>query len=170
MRAMMMSVASYICAALGREKRPASARLLSSYYEPGIHLEQCQNAMGIKRLSTRSALQPIKQWSQDHDFPRANFIRQCLPELASIPAVHLYWELWTSWRPPRSAFACVLGACITRLPNRLEQANRLPGSARQKLLGSRARSCCCGSGRLRFSEEGTGSRPPPLTWGRGEVA
>jgi len=105
MRAMLMSVASYQLWLPWRESGLHLARLFVDY-EPGIHWSQCQMQSGTTGINTIRLYNPIKQ-GQDHD-PRGNFIRQWLPELHAIPAVHLH-EPWTMAPSTQERVGCVLG-------------------------------------------------------------
>jgi deoxyribodipyrimidine photo-lyase len=105
MRAMLMSVASYHLWLPWRESGLHLARLFVDY-EPGIHWSQCQMQSGTTGINTIRIYNPIKQ-GQDHD-PAGTFIRQWLPELAAVPAVHLH-EPWTMAVPTQQRLGCVLG-------------------------------------------------------------
>jgi deoxyribodipyrimidine photo-lyase len=105
MRAMLMSVASYHLWLPWRESGLRLARLFVDY-EPGIHWSQCQMQSGTTGINTIRLYNPIKQ-GQDHD-PNGVFIRQWLPELAAVPAVHLH-EPWTMAPALQERIGCVLG-------------------------------------------------------------
>ncbi|CAK6696143.1 FAD-binding domain-containing protein [Synechococcus sp. BA-124 BA4] len=105
MRAMLMSVASYHLWLPWRESGLHLARLFVDY-EPGIHWSQCQMQSGTTGINTIRIYNPVKQ-GQDHD-PRGAFIRQWLPELAGVPAVHLH-EPWTMAVVTQQRVGCVLG-------------------------------------------------------------
>lgn len=81
MRAMLMSFASYQLWLHWR--RPA--QFLAKYFldfEPGIHFSQVQMQSGVTGINTVRIYSPAKQ-QRDQD-PDGSFIRQYLPELASL--------------------------------------------------------------------------------------
>ncbi len=65
--------------------------------EPDIHWSQCRMQSGTTGINTIRIYNPIKQ-GQDHD-PDGTFLRRWLPELRTVPPVHLH-EPWTM--PPRT--------------------------------------------------------------------
>jgi deoxyribodipyrimidine photo-lyase len=105
MRAMLMSVASYHLWLPWRESGLHLARLFVDY-EPGIHWSQCQMQSGTTGINTIRIYNPIKQ-GQDHD-PNGDFIRHWLPELQTVPLVHLH-EPWTMALSTQQRVGCVLG-------------------------------------------------------------
>ncbi len=105
MRAMLMSVASYHLWLPWRDSGLVLARLFVDY-EPGIHWSQCQMQSGTTGINTIRIYNPIKQ-GQDHD-PQGQFLRQWLPELERVPAVHRH-EPWTMPPSTQAAVGCVLG-------------------------------------------------------------
>ena len=105
MRAMLMSVASHHLWLPWRDSGLHLARLFVDY-EPGIHWSQCQMQSGTTGINAIRIYNPIKQ-GQDHD-PTGDFIRQWLPELAAVPAVHLH-EPWLMAEITQQRVGCVLG-------------------------------------------------------------
>ena len=105
MRAMLMSVASHHLALPWRASGLRLARLFVDY-EPGIHWSQCQMQAGTTGINTIRIYNPIKQ-GQDHD-PNGAFLRQWLPELRRVPAVHLH-QPWTMALATQERVGCLLG-------------------------------------------------------------
>jgi len=105
MRAMLMSVASHHLWLPWRDSGLHLARLFVDY-EPGIHWSQCQMQSGTTGINTIRIYNPIKQ-GQDHD-PNGEFIRQWLPELRAVPAVHLH-EPWLMAETTQQRVGCLLG-------------------------------------------------------------
>lgn len=93
MRAMVTSVASYHLWLDWRETGAVLARRFTDY-EAGIHWPQVQMQSGTTGINTPRIYNPIKQgWDQD---PKGVFTRRWLPELATVPDMHLQspwkWE------------------------------------------------------------------------------
>jgi deoxyribodipyrimidine photo-lyase len=105
MRAMLLSVASHHLWLPWRDSGLHLARLFVDY-EPGIHWSQCQMQSGTTGINTIRIYNPIKQ-GQDHD-PNGEFIRQWLPELRAVPAVHLH-EPWLMAETTQQRVGCRLG-------------------------------------------------------------
>ncbi|MEM6779262.1 MAG: FAD-binding domain-containing protein [Planctomycetota bacterium] len=86
MRAMLVSFASYH---LWLHWRPTAVYLARHFldFEPGIHFSQFQMQSGTTGINTVRIYSPIKQ-VKDQD-PQGHFIRQYVPELASVPDKHL---------------------------------------------------------------------------------
>ena len=91
MRAMLMAVASYHLWLDWRKPGEHLARLFTDY-EPGIHWPQVQMQSGTTGINTIRIYNPVKQ-GHDQD-PDGAFIRQWLPELASVPDEFIH-EPWT---------------------------------------------------------------------------
>lgn len=130
MRAMLMSVASYHLWLPWQESGLVLARLFVDY-EPGIHWSQCQMQSGTTGINTIRLYNPIKQ-GQDHD-PEGVFIRRWLPELASVPAVHLH-EPWTMSLAVQERVGCVLGV---QYPLPLVQPAQAAREARDRIWALR---------------------------------
>jgi deoxyribodipyrimidine photo-lyase len=105
MRAMLLSVASHHLWLPWRDSGLHLARLFVDY-EPGIHWSQCQMQSGTTGINTIRIYNPIKQ-GQDHD-PNGEFIRQWLPELRAVPAVHLH-QPWLMAETTQQRVGCRLG-------------------------------------------------------------
>jgi len=90
MRAMIMAVASYH---LWLDWRDSAAHLAQQFvdYEAGIHWPQVQMQSGTTGMNTIRIYNPLKQ-GYDQD-PDGHFIRQWMPELASVPDAFLH-EPW----------------------------------------------------------------------------
>jgi deoxyribodipyrimidine photo-lyase len=97
MRAMLVSFASYDLWLDWRKTAPFMAKLFTDY-EPGIHYPQFQMQSGVTGINAVRIYNPIKQ-SYDHD-PEGRFIRRYIPELKSVPLVHLH-EPWLMQEPPK---------------------------------------------------------------------
>ncbi|MCT0218573.1 DNA photolyase family protein [Synechococcus sp. CS-1329] len=130
MRAMLLSVASHHLWLPWRESGLHLARLFVDY-EPGIHWSQCQMQSGTTGINTIRIYNPIKQ-GQDHD-PKGEFIRQWLPELAVVPAVHLH-EPWTMPLSTQQRVGCVLGE---HYPLPLVEPGAAAREARERLWARR---------------------------------
>ncbi|MEL6681694.1 MAG: FAD-binding domain-containing protein [Pseudomonadota bacterium] len=91
MRSMVMAVASYHLWLDWRQTGLHLARQFTDY-EPGIHWPQVQMQSGTTGMNTVRIYNPIKQ-GHDQD-PTGIFTRKWVPELATVPDVHLQ-EPWT---------------------------------------------------------------------------
>lgn len=82
MRAMLVSFATQH---LWLHWRPVARELARRFvdFEPGIHISQCQMQAGVTGINALRIYSPSKQ-VLDHD-PRGRFIREWVPELASVP-------------------------------------------------------------------------------------
>ena len=154
MRAMLMSVASHHLALPWRASGLRLARLFLDS-EPGIHWSQCQMQSGTTGINTIRIYNPIKQ-GQDHD-PNGDFLRQWLPELRSVPLVHLH-EPWTMALVTQERVGCVLGL---HYPHPIVEPAAAAREARQRLW---ARRQALGFGELADAiQQQHGSRRSGLT-------
>lgn len=87
MRAMLMSFASYHLWLHWRQTSLYLAQLFTDY-EPGIHYTQAQMQSGTTGINSIRIYNPIKQ-GLDQD-PDGVFIRQWLPELATMPDEYIH--------------------------------------------------------------------------------
>ena len=106
MRAMLMSFASYHLWLPWRESGLHLARKFVDY-EPGIHWSQVQMQSGTTGINTARIYNPIKQ-GYDHD-QHGIFIRQYMPELASIPDAFIH-EPWL-WPAGTAAYPAPIVDC-----------------------------------------------------------
>ena len=87
MRAMIVSVATYTLWLDWRRINPWLARQFTDY-EPGIHLNQLQMQSGSTGLNELRIYNPVRQ-AQVHD-PTGDFIREWVPELATLSRVEIH--------------------------------------------------------------------------------
>ena len=105
MRAMLMSFACYHLALDWQMSGTLLARLFTDY-EPGIHWPQVQMQAGQTGINTPRMYNPVKQ-SMDQDADGV-FMRQWLPELATLPIAFLH-EPWRMTPAEQRMHGIVLG-------------------------------------------------------------
>lgn len=105
MRAMLMSVASYLLWLHWRETGLHLAREFLDY-EPGIHWSQVQMQSGTTGINTLRIYNPVKQAMQQD--PEGVFVRRWIPALKHVPNSWIF-EPWLMPPGLQQAYHCNIG-------------------------------------------------------------
>lgn len=155
MRAMLMSFASNH---LWLHWRPTALHLAKHFldFEPGIHFSQCQMQSGTTGINTIRIYSPAKQLI-DHD-PTGAFIRQFVPELATVPNAYLP-EPHLMPLDIQSKVGCIVGRDYPRPIVEHRAAYRL---AKEKIFSIRQSDAAIDESKRVFEKHGSRKKRDPM--------